>query len=170
MDHIILEGFIGSGKATVGKKIAKDMALKLYEVEKMVSEKMKLSTADIHDKFGESYLRALETSVLNDLLLLDERAVIIIGSDLPLMPFNAPYLEKLGRVYWLKASQSKIVAKIAKTKKYAWMQKDGRETRVGDMLAEREPAYEKIAAPVIDMETLSADEAAEVIEKLAVEG
>ena len=45
MDHIILEGFIGSGKATVGKKIAKDMALKLYEVEKMVSEKMKLSTA-----------------------------------------------------------------------------------------------------------------------------
>ena len=37
MDHIILEGFIGSGKATVGKKIAKDMALKLYEVEKMVS-------------------------------------------------------------------------------------------------------------------------------------
>lgn len=169
MDHIILEGFIGSGKAGIGKKIARDMSLHLFEVDKMISEKVKMSSADLYEKFGETYIRALETAVLNDLRLLDERAVIIVGADLPQMPFNDEYLEKLGRVYWVRATKEQIIEKVSKTKKYAALQKDGMEAHLKEMLAEREPGYARAADHIIDMTGKTADEAAREIEALAKE-
>ena len=143
-----LGGCMGTGKGTVGKKLAKDMGLPLLDVDKMVTDKLKMSSGDIYDRFGEAYYRAMETFILVGLLKETERSIIIIGSGLALMPQNAPYLKCLGRVYCLQANQDVIIERIEKSKKH-----DFRET----------PSKEEMVSLLKEMEQEGAD-----IAKIAV--
>ncbi len=163
MDHIILEGFVGCGKGAVGKRVAKELNIPLIEVDKLVSNKLKMTPADIYDRFGEIYYRALETVVLNDLKNRTERSVIILGSGLPLLAHNDIYLEELGSVYWLKMSKDRLFGKLKRGKKYDWMKDEESNLQIGDLLKEREAAYKRIAASVINVDGLTVEEAAQEV-------
>ena len=169
MDHIILEGFVGCGKGAVGKKVAKDLDLPFIEVDKLVSDKLKMTPADIYDRFGEEYFRALETVVLSELKEREGRCVIILGSGLPLYEHNDPYLEDLGRVYWLKLSKEQLVQKIKKSKKHDWLRDEDSNVRIGEILKEREAAYDRVASETIEADGMSVNEAAQAVIDLASE-
>jgi len=169
MDHIILEGFVGCGKGAVGKKVAKDLDLPFIEVDKLVSDKLKMTPADIYDRFGEEYFRALETVVLSELKEREGRCVIILGSGLPLYEHNDPYIEDLGRVYWLKLSKEQLVQKIKKSKKHDWLRDEDSNVRIGEILKEREAAYERVASETIEADGMSVNEAAQAVIDLASE-
>jgi shikimate kinase len=168
MNHIIIEGFMGTGKGAVGKKLAKDMELPLIDVDKLVTEKLKISSGDIYDRFGEVYYRAMETYILIGLLKEKQRSVIIIGSGLALMPQNAPYLKNLGRVYCLQANQDVIVERIEKSKKHEWLKEGDIAEKIGEMLKERGPAYKKVADHLIDTNGKSVSEIVNEIREIAV--
>ena len=167
MDHIILEGFVGCGKGAVGKKVAKDLNLPFIEVDKLVSDKVKMTLADIYDRFGEEYFRALETVVLSELKEKTERCVIILGSGLPLYEHNDPYLEDLGRVYWLRLSKEQLLQKIKKSKKHDWLRDEDSNIRIGEILKEREAAYARVANETIEADGMSVNEVAEAVIALA---
>ena len=61
MNHIVIIGFMGSGKTRVGKRLAKDFNLPFVDVDRVVSKKMNLTMKEIFDRFGEPFYRALET-------------------------------------------------------------------------------------------------------------
>ena len=63
MNHIVIIGFMGSGKTRVGKRLAKDFNLPFVDVDRVVSKKMNLTMKEIFDRFGEPFYRALETTV-----------------------------------------------------------------------------------------------------------
>jgi len=167
MNHIIIEGFMGTGKGTVGKKLAKDMGLPLLDVDKLVTDRLKMSSGDIYDRFGEAYYRAMETFILIGLLKETERSVIIIGSGLALMPQNAPYLKCLGRVYCLQANQDVIIERIEKSKKHEWLKEGDLNEKIGEMLKERAPAYKKVADHLIDTNGKSVAEITNTIREIA---
>jgi len=169
MDHIILEGFVGCGKGAVGKKVAKLLDLPVIEIDKLVSDKLKMTPADIYDRFGEVYFRALETVVLSEIKNLDGRAVIILGSGLPLLEHNDPYLEELGDVIWLRMSKASLIEKLKRGKKYDWMKDDESNLQISDLLKEREEAYKRIASAIIDVDEMTADEAAAAVIEAAAE-
>ena len=52
MNHIVIIGFMGSGKTRVGKRLAKDFDLPFIDIDRVVTRKMNLSVKDIFDKFG----------------------------------------------------------------------------------------------------------------------
>lgn len=153
MNHIIIIGFMGSGKGSVGRKVAEALSLPLYDTDKMVAEKLKMSSADVYTRFGDRFYRAEETYVLSELLKKNERAVIVLGSALPLCRFNDRLLQALGSIYWLKISKKTVLERIAKSKKHDWLKKENIADTIGSMLKERNEAYERIA----DV-TLEADE------------
>ena len=62
MNHIVIIGFMGSGKTRVGKRLAKDFNLPFVDVDRVVSKKMNLTMKEIFDRFGEPFYRALETT------------------------------------------------------------------------------------------------------------
>ena len=68
MNHIVIIGFMGSGKTRVGKRLAKDFDLPFIDIDRVVTRKMNLSVKDIFDKFGEPFYRALETTVIKELI------------------------------------------------------------------------------------------------------
>lgn len=71
MNHIVIIGFMGSGKTRVGKRLAKDFNLPFVDVDRVVSKKMNLTMKEIFDRFGEPFYRALETTVIK--ALIDDR-------------------------------------------------------------------------------------------------
>lgn len=145
MNHIILEGFMGSGKSAVAKALAKELDLPLIDIDKQVESRLKMRTTEVYDRFGDVYYRAMETLILDELQSVQERCVIVLGSGLALMPQNAPYLKKLGKVYYLKVSRQLVVERLSKGEKHSWLRAGDFEEHVSRMLKEREPAYRKVA-------------------------
>ena len=52
MDHIIIEGFIGSGKGAVARGVGKKLELPVVDVDRRVADRLKMTTAEIYDRFG----------------------------------------------------------------------------------------------------------------------
>ena len=104
MNHIVIIGFMGSGKTRVGKRLAKDFDLPFIDIDRVVTRKMNLSVKDIFDKFGEPFYRALETTVIKELIKDQEQKVISLGSGLPMQEQNEKYIKQLGTVVYLKGS------------------------------------------------------------------
>ena len=96
MNHVVIIGFMGSGKTRVGKRLAKDFDLPFIDIDRVVTRKMNLSVKDIFDKFGEPFYRALETTVIKELIKDQEQKVISLGSGLPMQEQNEKYIKQLG--------------------------------------------------------------------------
>ena len=88
MNHIVIIGFMGSGKTRVGKRLAQEYGLPFIDVDRVVTKKMNLTISEIFQRFGEPYYRALETLVIKELTNDKERKVISLGSGLPIQEQN----------------------------------------------------------------------------------
>ena len=76
MNHIVIIGFMGSGKTRVGKRLAKDFDIPFVDIDRVVTKKMNLSSKEIFDRFGEPFYRALETTAVKALIEDPEQKVI----------------------------------------------------------------------------------------------
>ena len=73
MNHIVIIGFMGSGKTRVGKRLAKDLGLPFIDVDRLIVKKMNMSVKEVFERFGEPFYRALETMAVKELSTDSER-------------------------------------------------------------------------------------------------
>ncbi len=164
MDNLIIEGFIGSGKGAVAKSVAKKLKLSVVDLDKMVSQRMKMTSAEIYDRFGEPYYRAMETLILDELTSLEKRTVIVLGSGAATMPQNRQYFKKLGKVYYLCLKPEELLENMKKSnKKHEWIRGESWDEQVIRIFREREPYYKETADVTIDAGGKTADEVAGMI-------
>ena len=150
MNHIVIIGFMGSGKTRVGKKLAKDLELPFVDVDKVIVKKMNLSVREIFQKFGEPFYRALETMVIKEMIHDKEKKVISLGSGLPLQEQNAQFINKLGTVIYLKGSYETLKKRLEGSSKDPILDGDNRDEKIKKLLKQRGPIYEKFAdIPVV---------------------
>ena len=55
MNHIVIIGFMGSGKTRVGKRLAKDLGLPFIDVDRLIVKKMNMSVKEVFERFGEAF-------------------------------------------------------------------------------------------------------------------
>ena len=166
MNHIVVEGFIGSGKGAVAKAVGKKLKLTVVDVDRLVSDRMKMTTAEIYERFGEPYYRAMETIILTELTQEKETLVVVLGSGVAMMPQNQTYLKALGTVYYIKLKPQTILQHMKASKKHTWIRSEAWDEQVSRLYKEREPAYAKTADVVIDAEGKSAEQIAdEIVER-----
>ena len=130
MNHVVIIGFMGSGKTRVGKQLSKDLGLQFVDLDKLITKKMNLSAREIFEKFGEAYYRALETVALKQLIQDSERKVISLGAGVPLQEQNEKYLKELG---------------TADSKKDPMLDGEDRDDKIKKLLKQRDPVYQKFA-------------------------
>ncbi len=65
---IVLVGIIGSGKSTIGKKLAKKLHMQFYDSDQVIEEREGLKIVDIHDYRGEEYFRKQEETIIKEIL------------------------------------------------------------------------------------------------------
>ena len=134
MNHVVIIGFMGSGKTRVGKQLSKDLGLPFVDLEKIITKRMNLSAREIFERFGEPYYRALETLAQKQLIQDSERKVISLGAGLPLQEQNEKYLRELGTVVYLKGSLATLKKRLEGSKKDPMLDGEHREDKIKKLL------------------------------------
>jgi shikimate kinase len=99
-DNIILIGFMGAGKSSVGRILARRLGRCFVETDEMIIGREGRSIPEIFAERGEAYFRGLEEETLA-LLRLKQGEVIATGGGLPCREGRPEALRALGTVVWL---------------------------------------------------------------------
>lgn len=143
MNHIVIIGFMGSGKTRVGKRLASDLNIPFVDVDKAIVKKMGLTIKEIYQRFGEPFYRALETVIVKGLIEDKERKVVSLSSGLPMQEQNQKYLKELGTVVYLKGSYQTLKKRLESSSSDPLIEGDDREEKIKKLLKQRAPVYEK---------------------------
>jgi shikimate kinase len=164
MNNIILVGYMGSGKSTVGKHLARTLGYTFVDTDEMIEEQEKTTINDIFATKGEQSFRDMETALLEKLIADKlEGLVVSTGGGMPLREENRKLMEKLGKVVYLKASPETIYERLEGDTTRPLLQCDNPRKKIKEMIAVRGPIYEDSAFAVVDVDNLKQSEAAEEI-------
>jgi shikimate kinase len=98
--NVVLVGFMGAGKSSVGRLVARRLGRCFVETDDMITSREGRSIPEIFADRGEGYFRALEEAAVEDLRLKRD-VVIATGGGLPCQPGRLESLRALGTVVWL---------------------------------------------------------------------
>ncbi|HSG17111.1 MAG TPA: 3-dehydroquinate synthase [Anaerolineae bacterium] len=139
--NIVLTGFMGTGKSSVGRIVAEDSGRIFVDTDDLIVEQAGVTIAEIFEQEGEAVFRAMERQVARDLSGQTE-LVIASGGRMMLDPVNALLLSRGGLVYCLTASPQEILARLAvDDRRRPLLEIDRPAEKVRDLLAERAEGY-----------------------------
>lgn len=165
MSNIILIGFMGAGKTTVGKRLSSELGLVLIDTDQRIEEEQQRSISDIFAAEGEAYFRQLETQQLKK-LIQEEQAVISVGGGLPVQSVNQPLLKQLGRTIYLKARKETLVKRLQGSTTRPLLQGGRLEEKIASLMEAREAVYEKVADVILETDDKTLNEVAESVKEL----
>ena len=137
--NIVLVGFMGTGKSTVGKILAKRMKRVWVDVDQRIEEGQKRKIAEIFEKDGEAYFRRLEKEEVRR-VASGKNLVITTGGGAVLDADNRAALKKNGFMITLSAAPETIFQRVRKSRHRPLLKGD-LLTEIRRLLAEREPLY-----------------------------
>ena len=164
-DNIVLIGYMGSGKTSVGKELAKSRGMKFIDLDAYIVEKEGRSINDIFTYETEEYFRNVESEVIKEMCTLSN-AVISTGGGAVLRKENRDNLSKIGHVVYLKADPETILKRVKDDHSRPLLKSESEEElrkRISTMLDSRNPYYEIFADQVIYTDRLTPSEIAEII-------
>ncbi len=166
-DNIVLTGFMGSGKTTIGKLLSERYGYTFIDTDQYIEEKCGCTIAELFSKKGESYFRQLETDILKELNASLTHAVLSTGGGLPLREENAAELATLGTVIYLQITPEKVISRLSGDNTRPLLSGDDPEQKVRDLLTYRTPLYERAADLTIPVTKLTPEYIVEeIISKL----
>jgi len=147
--NIILIGFMGSGKSSVGAVLARKLSYKFCDSDRLIEDSSGLTISQIFERYGEEHFRDMETQLLQDMLDNMDYTVLSTGGGMPLREQNRQLLRQLGYVVYLKASKETTIRRLKGDKSRPLLKAENFEERVDKLLAARTPLYEKAANKII---------------------
>ena len=169
---VFLIGYMGSGKSTVGKQLAKNTGMKLVDLDHEIERKENLKIPEIFAVKGEIYFRKKESEVLLQQLNEEENAIISLGGGTPCYGNNMKIaLEASESVIYLKVSIPGLVLRLSKEKEFRPLIKNIPDEElpafIGKHLFERNIFYNQ-ANLVIECDGKSPEQISEEIESRLV--
>ena len=116
MKTIVLVGFPGSGKSTVGRRLASRLSLPFYDTDSYFETKYHITVSDFFSKYGEDFFRICEKSVLEELLFLPP-CVIATGGGLPCHGDAMQLINESALSVYIKLSQKTLFDRLLHSKK-----------------------------------------------------
>ena len=149
--NIILTGFMGTGKTTVGKLLARRLKREFVDTDQLIEERQGLTIPDIFATLGEATFRRMEAEIARD---LGERQGLVIstGGRLMLDPANVKALSSTGHVFCLVATPEEILSRVAGDADNHRPLLDGANPgeRIAALLQERKKGYERFLTLATD--------------------
>lgn len=93
-ENIILIGFMGCGKTSVGKRLARRLNYSFTDTDQMIEKKAGCTINQIFDTKGEAFFREMETELLEEMRSSFRQTVIATGGGLPVKKPNRELLKK----------------------------------------------------------------------------
>jgi len=137
---IVLVGFMGSGKSTVGKLLSERLSLPFLDLDEEIVKKTGMTIPTIFSKFGEDTFRELERETLLELLSAKE-CIISTGGGAPAYKDNMDKINKNAVSVYLEADFETLWDRISDDSNRPLVSL-GKET-VRELFEKRKPFYEK---------------------------
>jgi len=165
MGLIFLIGFMGSGKTTLGRKLASRMGYAFMDLDDILEAREGMTIAEYFSAFGEDAFRKSESDVLKH-TQYPENAVVSTGGGLPCFFDNLQWMNAHGKTIYIKLAP-KILADRLKNERVERPVLNGKQggelvAFIEQKLAEREKFYNQ-AAIITDGLSLTADKVVQIL-------
>ena len=160
----ILIGFMGAGKSSVGRALARRSGIPLLDTDKEIERKQGMTISRMFETQGEESFRKAETEFIQSLLAREDAMVISVGGGLPLREENQVLLRKLGTVVYLQVQPDTVLRRLRGDTARPLLRGGDVRERVEHLLWQRAPIYRQAAHMVVDTDHKTPDEiAAEIL-------
>lgn len=164
--NLILTGFMGSGKTSVGVRLSYRLKMTVEDTDKLIERREGRSISDIFASDGEAYFRRKETELLRELTEKRQNVRIFsVGGGTPVNPENRTLLKRLGTVIWLRIRPETVYERLKDDTTRPLLQCEDPRGRIRQLLESREEAYMSCADIVVDVDGLEMEEILQKIEK-----
>ena len=158
---VFLIGYMASGKSTLGKALAKALALPFIDLDVEIERTEGTSISEIIDSKGELHFRKIESGVLNELLEQNDTGVFALGGGTPVFYNHMELLNTEGETIFLDVPVGELARRLeGDIKRPLIKNKEDVAEFVAKHMFERRPYYSqskhRIAGPSISVEELKA--------------
>lgn len=160
--NVYLVGPMGSGKTTIGQRVAKKMGLLFLDNDHELQKQTGASVNLIFDLEGESGFRKRETDMLKK-LTARENIVLATGGGTILSEENRKLLASTGVVVYLRTSVTQQIKRLSRDKTRPLLQSGDRREKLTRLAKERNPLYEEIAQITFQSQNRSLESASEAL-------
>ena len=161
--NVVLIGYRGTGKSTVGKAVASRLGRQIVSTDREVVRRVGSSISEIVATHGWEYFRDLESAVCQD-LAGQNNLVIDTGGGAILRQQNVDVFKRNGCLIWLTASVETIAARIGgDTQRPSLTGTKSHVDEIRDVLTERMPKYQAAADLTVATDGRSIDELVTII-------
>ena len=159
---LFLIGYMGCGKSTLGRKLARRLGGEFVDTDSLVEEREGASVADVFRYEGEQRFREVERAVLDGVIDRGAAAVVSTGGGLPVWADNMERMNAAGCTVYLRRTVQQIAGRLSPygRRKRPRLRDLSDEELVAFMerdMASREPFYSR-ATLVVDCGVRSDDE------------
>lgn len=146
MRRIILIGYMGSGKTTIGKALSKETGMMFYDLDWYIESRMRKKVPQIFAERGEEGFRKIEHNMLHEVAEF-ENIIVSCGGGTPCFFDNIDYMNEQAMTVYLKADPDVLYdhLRMGRTERPLLTGKTPEELRlfIAEQLRQREPYYTK---------------------------
>ncbi|XUX00601.1 MAG: shikimate kinase [Dehalogenimonas sp.] len=168
--NIALIGFMGSGKSTVGKRLARRLHREFIETDKVIEDRARMPISAIFQEEGESGFRNVEEEVLKDVSSSVQNAIIACGGGIILRQANINRLKLSSVIVYLETETAALKERLSFSRKRPLLNRPDRDKIIEELHEARRPLYQ--AAADLTVKTGNRPFAAvinEIIERLGID-
>jgi shikimate kinase len=142
MRNITLVGFMGTGKTTVGRILARKLGYRFIDVDDEIEREQGVTISHIFSEMGEPYFRQLERGLIKT-LSLKEGLIISAGGGAVVDERNIEAMKQGGALVCLTATPDEIMKRVGNSSNRPLLQVPDPMAKIMELLSKREPFYLK---------------------------
>lgn len=164
--NLILIGFMGSGKTSVGRKLADLCKRPLEDTDRLIEKEQQMPITGIFAQKGEEAFRQMETELLKELKNRNDGIILSTGGGLPLREENRRLLKEAGIVVYLRTRPETVLGRLAHDTTRPLLQGENVSEKVHRLMEDRENHYLDACHEIVETDGKSVREIALEIQKL----
>ncbi len=149
---IVLVGMPGSGKSSVGRRLAKRLGRPFVDADDELVRRTGRSVRDWFADEGEPAFRDAEGALLADLLAAPGPSVVASGGGVVLAAANRELLREQARVVWLRAQVPYLLSRVQQKQDHRPLLDDDPRAALARLVESRTPLYAEVAHITVDVE------------------
>ena len=148
--NIVLVGPMGSGKTTVGRRLANELNKDFYDTDHEIIDKTGVTIDHIFDIEGEDGFRERESKILENLCQMSN-IILATGGGIVILPKNREILKNAGLVVYLSSSVDQLLMRTAQSKTRPLLENSAdRRKTITELVDARDVYYREVASLVVD--------------------
>ena len=148
--NIVLVGPMGSGKTTVGRRLAYELNQDFFDTDHEIIDKTGVTIDHIFDIEGEEGFRERESKILENLCQMSN-IILATGGGIVILPKNREILKNAGLVVYLSSSVDQLLMRTAKSKTRPLLENStDRKKTITELVEARDVYYREVASIVVD--------------------